>query len=86
MATGTATDSAAVMAGTPERMQGRDEVARFFDGSAHAALAVFVGETLAAYKVPAHWELRAESLPRNAAGKVLKNVLAGAAQNQFVEE
>jgi acyl-CoA synthetase (AMP-forming)/AMP-acid ligase II len=45
-----------------------------------------VGETLAAYKVPAHWELRSEPLPRNAAGKVLKNVLAGAAQNQFVEE
>jgi acyl-CoA synthetase (AMP-forming)/AMP-acid ligase II len=50
------------------------------------ALAAWVGATLAAYKVPAHWELRAEPLPRNAAGKVLKNVLAGAAQNQFVEE
>jgi acyl-CoA synthetase (AMP-forming)/AMP-acid ligase II len=51
-----------------------------------AALAAFVGETLAAYKVPAHWEIRDEPLPRNAAGKVLKHVLAGAAQNQFVEE
>jgi len=51
-----------------------------------AALAAWVGETLAAYKVPAHWELRAEPLPRNAAGKVLKHVLAGAAANQFVEE
>jgi acyl-CoA synthetase (AMP-forming)/AMP-acid ligase II len=51
-----------------------------------AALAAWVGETLAAYKVPAHWELRAEPLPRNAAGKVLKNVLTGAAQNQFVED
>src|SRR5262245_60667894 len=50
------------------------------------ALAAWVGETLAAYKVPTHWEQRAEPLPRNAAGKVLKNVLAGAAQNQFVEE
>src|SRR5262245_34449227 len=50
------------------------------------ALASWVGETLAAYKVPAHWELRDEPLPRNAAGKVLKNVLAGAALNQFVEE
>jgi long-chain acyl-CoA synthetase len=50
------------------------------------ALAAWVGETLAAYKVPAHWEIRAEPLPRNAAGKVLKNVLTGAAQNQFVEE
>jgi acyl-CoA synthetase (AMP-forming)/AMP-acid ligase II len=51
-----------------------------------AALAAFVGETLAAYKVPAHWEVRTEPLPRNAAGKVLKNVLAGAAENSFVEE
>jgi long-chain acyl-CoA synthetase len=50
------------------------------------ALTAWVGETLAAYKVPAHWEIRAEPLPRNAAGKVLKNVLAGAAQNQFVED
>ena len=50
------------------------------------ALATWVGETLAAYKVPAHWEVRSEPLPRNAAGKVLKNVLAGAALNQFVEE
>jgi acyl-CoA synthetase (AMP-forming)/AMP-acid ligase II len=50
-----------------------------------AALAAWVGETLAAYKVPAHWEVRAEPLPRNAAGKVLKNVLSGAATNQFVE-
>jgi steroid-24-oyl-CoA synthetase len=49
-------------------------------------LSAWVGETLAAYKVPAHWEIRAEALPRNAAGKVLKNVLTGAAANQFVEE
>ena len=37
-------DAAAAAAGTPEGMQGRDEVARFFDGSAHAALAVFVDD------------------------------------------
>ncbi len=49
-------------------------------------LAGWVGEALAGYKVPAHWEQRREPLPRNAAGKVLKNVLAGEAQNQFVEE
>jgi acyl-CoA synthetase (AMP-forming)/AMP-acid ligase II len=51
-----------------------------------AALAAWVGETLAAYKVPAHWEVRAEPLPRNAAGKVLKNVLTGAAHNAFIED
>ncbi len=35
-------------------------------------LAAWVGETLAAYKVPTQWELRTEALPRNAAGKVTK--------------
>ncbi|NNL68203.1 MAG: acyl--CoA ligase, partial [Myxococcales bacterium] len=41
------------------------------------ALRRFVGETLAYYKVPAHVEARDEPLPRNASGKVLKQVLAG---------
>ncbi len=49
-------------------------------------LARFVGEKLAPSKVPADWELRSEPLPRNAAGKVLKNVLSGRAQSAFVEE
>ena len=49
-------------------------------------LARFCGETLAAYKVPTQWELRAEPLPRNPSGKILKNVLAGQAANAFVEE
>jgi len=51
-----------------------------------AELARFVGEALAPFKVPAHWEVREELLPRNAAGKVLKNVLTGEASNVFVEE
>jgi acyl-CoA synthetase (AMP-forming)/AMP-acid ligase II len=51
-----------------------------------AELARFVAEKLAAYKVPAHFELRSEPLPRNAAGKVLKNVLAGRAPSAFVED
>jgi acyl-CoA synthetase (AMP-forming)/AMP-acid ligase II len=50
------------------------------------ALARWCGETLAAYKVPTQWELRAEPLPRNPSGKILKNVLAGEAQNAFVED
>jgi acyl-CoA synthetase (AMP-forming)/AMP-acid ligase II len=49
-------------------------------------LARFVGEKLAPFKVPAHWEVRSEPLPRNPAGKVLKNVLAGQAPSAFVEE
>lgn len=36
-------DDAATMAGTPERIKGAREVATFFNGSAHAALAVFAG-------------------------------------------
>lgn len=43
------------------------------------ALAAFAAETLAAYKVPSLWELRGDSLPRNASGKVLKTVLLGEA-------
>ncbi len=50
------------------------------------ALARFCGETLAAYKVPTEWEVRGEPLPRNASGKVLKDVVRGAAKSAFVEE
>jgi len=35
-------DRAAILVGTPERIEGRDEVAAFFNGSAQAALPVFV--------------------------------------------
>ncbi len=37
-------DEAAIAIGTPSRIDGRGEVAAFFNGSAHAALPVFVGE------------------------------------------
>ncbi len=49
-------------------------------------LAAFVAETLAYYKVPAHWDIRSNALPRNAAGKVLKQVLSGEAESSFIEE
>ena len=51
-----------------------------------AALAAWVAEKLAAFKVPAHFEIRREPLPRNATGKVLKSVLLGAETNPFREE
>lgn len=51
-----------------------------------AELSSFVAEKLAYYKVPTRWEVRREPLPRNATGKVLKNVLAGEAETSFVEE
>lgn len=37
-------DEAAVLVGTPDRIDGRREVAEFFNGSARAALPVFVGD------------------------------------------
>lgn len=37
-------DAAAIAVGTPERIEGRQEVAEFLNGSAHAALAVFARE------------------------------------------
>lgn len=37
-------DEAAILAGTPKRIDGRDEVAAFFDGGAAAALSVFIGD------------------------------------------
>ena len=49
-------------------------------------LARWCAETLAAYKVPTEWELRSEPLPRNASGKVLKNVVSGDVVSAFVEE
>ncbi len=49
-------------------------------------LARFVGEKLAGFKVPSLWELRREPLPRNAAGKVQKNILTGETASRLVEE
>lgn len=51
-----------------------------------ADLARFVGETLAYYKVPSRWELRADPLPRNATGKVLKALLRSGGESPFREE
>ncbi len=51
-----------------------------------AELRDWVAGRLAYFKVPAHWELRTQALPRNAAGKVMKHVLRGDASNPFVEQ
>jgi long-chain acyl-CoA synthetase len=45
----------------------------------------WVAAELADFKVPAHVELRSEPLPRNASGKLLKNVLRGEGEVSFVE-
>lgn len=49
-------------------------------------LSAWCAETLAGYKVPTAWEIRTEPLPRNPAGKILKNVLQGEAANVLTEE
>ncbi|MEO6510893.1 MAG: RNA polymerase subunit sigma-70, partial [Nocardioides sp.] len=49
-------DEAAVLAGTPASIEGRDEVATFFNGSAQSAFAVLVGDRPASA-----WFLRGEA-------------------------
>ena len=49
-------------------------------------LASWVAQTLAGFKFPSQWLLRSEPLPRNAAGKLLKQVLAGETENPFIED
>jgi RNA polymerase sigma-70 factor (ECF subfamily) len=50
-------DQAAIMAGTPERIDGGRAVADFFNGSAHSALAVFLGD-----RPGAAWFLRGQAM------------------------
>jgi len=45
----------------------------------------WVAETLANFKVPAYVELTVDKLPRNASGKLLKNVLRGEGEVSFAE-
>jgi long-chain acyl-CoA synthetase len=45
----------------------------------------WVRAELADFKVPAYVELRQEPLPRNASGKLLKNVLRGEGEVSFAE-
>jgi acyl-CoA synthetase (AMP-forming)/AMP-acid ligase II len=49
-------------------------------------LRAFCAETLAYFKVPAHWDIRSEPLPRNALGKVVKAALIEPDTLQFSEE
>ncbi len=58
------------------------------DGAAPDAdkLRAFCREHLSAFKVPSQWDIRSEPLPRNAAGKVLKNVLSGEVETRLIEE
>jgi acyl-CoA synthetase (AMP-forming)/AMP-acid ligase II len=48
-------------------------------------LGAWCAEALAYYKVPTHWEIRAEMLPRNATGKIVKAALDDPSLQTFVE-
>jgi len=48
---------------------------------APATLSAWVGETLAAFKVPSLWAIGTEPLPRNAAGKIVKRALVEAVED-----
>lgn len=65
--------------GVPERIMGEEVgaviVLRPGKSASAEELARHVGERLAAYNVPKHFYFRAEPLPRNPAGKVLKREL-----------
>jgi acyl-CoA synthetase (AMP-forming)/AMP-acid ligase II len=50
------------------------------------SLAAWCAEKLAGFKVPSLWDIRSEPLPRNAAGKIVKNVLTGEAAGTGIEE
>jgi long-chain acyl-CoA synthetase len=49
-------------------------------------LQAFCRERLGAFKVPSQWEVLFQPLPRNAAGKIMKNVLSGETDSQLTEE
>ena len=71
----------AAVVGVPHKTLGEEvkAVVQLRPGSAATAedLRAFCGEHLANFKVPEYVELRDEPLPRNPAGKVLKNLLRG---------
>jgi long-chain acyl-CoA synthetase len=50
-----------------------------------AEIKAWIAETLANFKVPAYVELTDDKLPRNASGKLLKNVLRGQGEVSFAE-
>jgi long-chain acyl-CoA synthetase len=71
----------AAVVGVPHKMLGEEvkAVVQLKPGSTatEADIRAFCREHLADFKVPEYVEIRSEPLPRNPAGKVLKNVLRG---------
>ena len=79
----------AAVIGVPHPTLGEEvkAVVRLEPGAAVAVsdLQSWVAETLANFKVPAYVDMVSEPLPRNASGKLLKNVLRGEGEVSFAE-
>ena len=81
--------AAAAVVGVPHPELGEEvkAVIEVVDGAelTDADVRAWVAETLAAFKVPAHVERWDGKLPRNASGKLLKNVIRGEGHVSFAE-
>jgi len=79
----------AAVIGVPHRSLGEEvkAVVQLEPGTSvtEDVIRAWVAETLANFKVPTHVELTTGNLPRNASGKLLKNVLRGEGEVSFAE-